>query len=336
MPSTPTPGRPVAAVLATGAETARRAPSIHNTQPWHWTVGAQTLELSVDPSRQLPATDPSGRMVTISCGAALHHARVALAAEGYAARVDMLPEPGLLARISELQPQPVTAQAMRLLQATFIRHTDRRPTVTVAVTPAQIEYLQQAAAAEKVNLHRLTAEQLTELVIDVSRAEDIAAADPALRAETAQWVGGTRPDHTGLPDTVIPSRRPQTDVGERDFGKPGTLPIGEGHDKASTYVVLFGDGDEPADWLRAGQALSAVWLLATELGLAVLPFSQAIEIDSTRVRLRRMLSGLGYPYLVLRLGVADPQQAGPAHTPRLPFEQTVELSPDAQPAAPDA
>jgi hypothetical protein len=38
-----------------------------------------------------------------------------------------------------------------------------------------------------------------------------------------------------------------------------------------------------------------------------------------------MLSNLGEPFLVLRLGVADPDHAGPRHTRRLPADQVVEI-----------
>jgi hypothetical protein len=31
----------------------------------------------------------------------------------------------------------------------------------------------------------------------------------------------------------------------RDFGQGGTLPIGEGHDKAAVYAILYGDEDSP-------------------------------------------------------------------------------------------
>jgi hypothetical protein len=331
MSSTPTSATSITAACRSAAEAAGRAPSIHNTQPWRWRVGPQALELYVEPTRQLPATDADQRMATISCGAALHHARVALAAEGHQEQTQLLPDsasPQLLARISIIGSRPATAEAASLLAATEVRHTDRRPSVAQPPTAEQIEQLRQAADAEGVHLHRLTPDQLTEMTIDVSRAEDIAAADPQLRDETARWVGGTRPDLVGLPDEVIPSRRPETDVGERDFGTAGTLPIGHEHDKAATYVVLFGDEDDSAAWLRAGQALSAVWLRATDLGLAVLPFSQVVEIEATRARLRRIVSGLGYPYLLLRLGVMSDQQP-PPRTPRLPSSHTVEIDPAA-------
>ncbi|MBB5874285.1 nitroreductase [Allocatelliglobosispora scoriae] len=335
--SAPTPGRPLAAALAEAAETAGHAPSIHNTQPWRWRVGTDALDLYADRSRSLPATDPDGRMLLTSCAAALHHAQVALAAEGLLTAVELLPtpaEPDHLARVTITGTAPVTPEAVRLVQAIGMRHTDRRPTIEEELTADQIEQLRQAAAAQGVHLHRLTPDQTTELAVAVSRAEDVAAADPALVAETTRWTGGDRPDGTGVPADVIPDRRPQTDVGERDFAVPGTLRIGGEHDKHAAYVVLFSDTDEPRDWLRAGQAMSAAWLRATELGIAVLPFSQVIEVDATRQLLRRMLADLGYAHLVLRLGIADPDHVGPPRTPRLDAAHTIEIDPAARAAGP--
>jgi len=71
-------------------------------------------------------------------------------------------------------------------------------------------------------------------------------------------------------------------------------------------------------WLRGCEALSAVWLAATELDLTLLPLSAAIEVPGTLQTLRHMLADLGEPYLVVRLGVGDPDHAGPPHTPACP------------------
>ena len=44
------------------------APSVHNSQPWRWRVGPSSIHLFADTSRALPATDPEGRDLRISCG----------------------------------------------------------------------------------------------------------------------------------------------------------------------------------------------------------------------------------------------------------------------------
>jgi hypothetical protein len=59
----------------------------------------------------------------------------------------------------------------------------------------------------------------------------------------------------------------------------------------------------------------------------VLPLSAAIETPAQRHAVRRILSGVGYPYIAMRLGVADPAQPRTARTPRLEPAETVEVIP---------
>ncbi len=61
--------------LRFAAINAAQAPSIFNTQPWRWQIGPARLALHADRTRQLRIADPEGRLLAISCGAALHHAR---------------------------------------------------------------------------------------------------------------------------------------------------------------------------------------------------------------------------------------------------------------------
>lgn len=322
-----------AATLAEAARSAGLAPSVHNTQPWHWRVHRDHLDLYAERSRQLGAADPEGRLLTISCGTALHHAEVALAAQGWRALVTRLPapeDPDLLARVQLDEHIGASAEATRRFQAAQRRQTDRRPVTEEPVPPVALGQVRSAVEQHAAHLHLLPPDQVSELAVASARADEQAATEPALQAELAYWVGGARPSGTGVPDQAIPSEPPRTHVPVRDFGRPGTLAPGEGGDRAATYALLFGDEDTPAGWLRGGEALSAAWLTATEQGVAVLPFSALVEAPATRVVLRRLLAGLGHPYLVLRLGRADPDQPGPPQPHRLAAGQTVEIMEDAR------
>ncbi len=79
----------VGAVLTLAA----RAPSIENTQPWRWRVDRTSLHLYTDSRMLLPNADPDGRDLILSCGAALNHFVIALAAMGWHADVHRLPDP---------------------------------------------------------------------------------------------------------------------------------------------------------------------------------------------------------------------------------------------------
>jgi nitroreductase len=317
----------VTQALLAAAEAGGRAPSIHNTQPWRWVVRGANLELHAERTRQLSQLDPEAHLLLLSCGAALHHARLAVAAEGWSCEVDRpLAEP--LARIRLTGRAPADPIAMRRFQATLIRRTDRRPSSSQPVDPAAIAAVERAAIDEREQVHVLRPAQVIELAAAIGGAMRAEASDERQREELAHWVGGPRDLGTGIPDAAIPQQPPQTTVPGRDFGVTGDLPIDASHDTHAVYAVLYGQADFAVDWLRAGEALSAAWLEAIDHGLTLLPVSSPVEIARTRYLLRQMLAETGYPHLVVRLSVADPDHAGPPHTPRLAPTQTIEVVPD--------
>ncbi|MEU4368286.1 Acg family FMN-binding oxidoreductase [Micromonospora chersina] len=324
---TPATDRPLTTALAEAAGMAGHAPSVHNTQPWHWTVLPDTLELRVVRERHLSVLDPEGRLLVLSCGVALHHARMALAAEGWTPVVERVPDPGqpdLLARLTGFKPTGADPDAMRTVQCMQVRHTDRRPVSDEPIPTAVLGEIDRAATREGVNLQVLDDDQKIELAAAAQQAAAVEKGSPELQEELAYWTSRAAAG-TGLPPEVLPEQAPQTTVPARDFG-PGTLPVGEGHDRAAVYGILWGTEDEPDSWLRAGEALSAAWLTATRHGVSLVPLSGVVEVESTRQTLRQMLSGLGFPYISMRLGLADPTHAGPPHTPRLETAQTVDTS----------
>ncbi|MEU7874420.1 nitroreductase [Dactylosporangium sp. NPDC049140] len=311
--------------LAAAADAARLAPSVHNTQPWRWVVRGDRLELYAEPGRQLREQDADGRLMVLSCGAALHHALVALAASGWKYEVDR-PSGEPLAVVRAVEPVPADPHDMHRLQLLRVRRTDRRAVTEEPVSEEALDALAAGARRGGARLHVLRHDQVLQLAVMIEHAGEAESRDERMRAETAAWAGGERTGGTGVPATALPAQRPLTTVAERDFGVAGTLAAGEGHDAAANYAILYGDGDERPDWLRAGEALGELWLTATGRGAAVLPLSSPVELEFTRAALRRMLGEVGWPYLVLRLGVADPEHAGPPHTPRLGTDEVITVA----------
>jgi len=131
-------------------ELAGHAPSIHNSQPWHWTVGRSVVHLTADRQRWLPATDADGRDLALSCGAALHHLRVALAAAGVHASVHRMPDPGGRDRLAtlELSPGVATDVDLELAAAIVRRRTDRRPFGDWSVSGESRQRLETAATEQ--------------------------------------------------------------------------------------------------------------------------------------------------------------------------------------------
>lgn len=312
--------------LSSAARAAGQAPSIHNTQPWRWQVGDGGLDLYLDRERLVPNTDPLARLAILSCGAALHHARTALAAGGWQIEVTELPDPAdgdHLAHVAVYDRGAAAPEALHRLWAMRVRHTDRRPVDPTPVGDDLLVAIRVAVEEAGGWLYVVPPYEVVDVASATAYAQRAESSDPAWRTEMARWTGGDHRDGTGIPDAVIPAHPTRTTVPGRDFGHPGTLAVGGGHDRNATYAILYGPQDFAVDWLRAGQALSAAWLTAVDLDVSLLPMSAAVEVPVTRHTLRRLLSGLGEPYLVLRLGVCTPDDTAPARTPRLPAHRTV-------------
>jgi nitroreductase len=312
--------------LADAAAAAGYAPSINNTQPWRWRVGSDTLDLYLHRGRVRAVTDPDTRLATLSCGAALHHARTVLAAEGWRVTIARMPDAAdqdHLAHLRAYAPAPADPQAVRHVRTIPLRHTNRSPVVGPPVGSEDLRAISATVQAEAAWLHILRPEQVIELAAAADHAQRTDAGVPEWRIDLAYWTGGTRLAGTGIPSPASP-QAPQTTVPGRDVGSGGDLPASAEHDRAAQFAILYGRSDEPRDWLRAGEALSAGWLTATERGISVMPLSAPVEVMTTREAMRRILSYLSHPYLVLRFGTVDPADADATHTPRLPTDQTIE------------
>jgi len=101
----------------------------------------------------------------------------------------------------------------------------------------------------------------------------------------------------------------------RDRAEPG--------DRHARHAVLFTDTDDPKAWLASGEALSAVLLTATIDRLAVSPVSDVMEVPANRQRLRELLGGIGYPAVVLRIGMPAAAVAA-EQAARRPAAETIE------------
>ena len=171
---------------------------------------------------------------------------------------------------------------MRHLQTIRIRRTDRRPVADTPVEPGVLDAVRGAIEAEHSWLHLMRRDDVLDLAVAAGRAQTLETFDPQWREEIAYWAGGVRSDGLGIPATAIPAEAPQTTVPGRDFGVRGDLQVSAGTTVPQPTAILFGPEDTPMAWLRGGEALSAGWLVAPELGISLLPLSAAIEVDSTR------------------------------------------------------
>lgn len=302
------------------------APSSHNTQPWFFRVVEDTVELYADRTRRLPVVDPSDRALTISCGAALLHLRLALRVFGRQDEVELLPpmsDPDLLVRVRLGAERTPTDSDRRLFAAIPHRHSNRRVFEPRPLPRALLHDLVGAAEAEGAWLHIARSEEERHAIAClVAEGDRIQAHDPAFRNELASWV---HPNHShsqdGMPgyafamsdlvSTVGPWVLRTFDWGEGQAAKDRQLAEG-----SPVLAVLGTAHDHPRDWLAAGQALARVLLTARAANVWASFLNQPVEVPELRPQLAERIGTMRFPQLILRMGY------GPEvlPTPRRPLD----------------
>lgn len=287
---------------------AAAAPSVHNSQPWRWVVGPHTVDLYADLSRWLPATDAQGRDMIVSCGSALHHARVALAAAGLASSVHRMPnadEPDHLAAL-HLHPRAADDTDLTLAAAILRRRTDRRRFTDWEVPAAFVDELCERATEQGALLRPVTAAgSRVRLIEAIQAAAEAQESNVTYLAERTIW-SGRYADVEGIPAAnLLRDAVASGGATARRFSDGFIEQPEDGEPDGALLTVLATASDDPLSQLRAGEALSAVLLHATDLGLATCALSQPLEVASSRrVVQDDVLGGTAAPQLVLRIGWA--------------------------------
>ncbi|TDP31846.1 Acg family FMN-binding oxidoreductase [Nocardia ignorata] len=299
---------------------AGRAPSVHNVQPWRWRIADHSIHLYLDRERALPATDPDARDLVLSCGAALHHLSVALTAMGWAPVIHRIPDPANpdhLAALTLVRHRPTTLD-VDLSKAITVRRTDRRHYTSWPVPPGFLGLFTERAAALGAIVHRI--EDRQRVIAAAQQASELHAADESYRFELALW-SGRHSSADGVPARNAPPIDPDDDFPPRAFAAAGFLDPATEPDHAELLVVGTG-ADDLGSRLRAGEALSALLLTATGIGLATCLLTEPLEVGSQRARLRdELLSGTAYPQAFVRVGWAPTSAGLPPETPRRPVEE---------------
>ncbi|MDG4808655.1 nitroreductase [Micromonospora sp. WMMD1120] len=300
--------------LRAAAVDAVRAPSLHNTQPWRLRLRDGGIEVLADPTRRLPATDPSGWGVRIACGALVFNLRMALAVTGLPARVRLRPdpaEPDLLARLVPDLPRRPTPAEQSLYAAIPRRFSNRLPFWPDPV-PADARWrLGEAARGEQCWLELLIGVSAVSALGEVARgAHRVLERDPAYRAERERWLRD-EPSPDGVPVAAGgPHSEPQDVLPSRGYGGRDRAP-GRDFEPEPLVGVLGSAGNSAVDQVVAGQALQRLLLTATDDGLSVSLLSQPIEVPSAREQLRLALGRFGTPQMVLRVGYGQPGRPTP-------------------------
>ena len=258
-----------AATLEKLISAAVAAPSMLRAQPWRYRLNPDTvtLEVRAAPEHGLRQADPTGRALCVSAGAAVCNLRVAVAHFGWEPVVRLLPhrsQPNLLATVGLAVP-PYGAAAPHpdgLYDMIWRRPGSRFPFPGRRLPPTELGVFAEAARGDGATLYSAGPEETARLL--------------RLTAEAERRTAEAQLEHAAIVGRVRESR--------------------------PTIAVLTTAHDRRADWLRAGQALEHVLLLATAHGIRASLLHQALEWSDLRWALSDGRRAPGHVQMLIRLG----------------------------------
>ncbi len=290
------------------------AASVHNTQPWLFRVGAESLELLADPGRHLGPMDPFRREQHISLGCALENMVLAAGAQGLRPEVEFLP--GKLAEPQAEMPTVAAPEAVARLRFTpsrrdisglyaaiSQRHTNRGPYLTDRSVPRETLWAFNDLAREDESLRLVLLEDgarraaFDRLMVDATEAivadqEMIEASNAWFRLtprEIERHRDGPTIDSFGLPPLslaavkMLPKPEPEKThrqwVAATQDVQLATAPL--------VGIIAVRDPYERATALRAGLFWQRLQLWATAQGLAMQPMNQIVQVIDRDRQLKR-------------------------------------------------
>lgn len=282
-----------AATLEKLISAAVAAPSMLRTQPWRYRLNPDTvtLEVRAAPESGLRQADPMGRALCVSAGAAVCNLRVAVAHFGWEPVVRLLPhrtQPDLLATVRlAVSPRGGAApHADGLYDMLWRRPGSRFPLPGRRLPARELGAFAEAARADGATLYPAGPEETARLLRLTEEAE----------RRTAEERRGSAAGDGRTPIAVLRSR--------------------------PTIAVLTTAHDRRADWLRAGQALEHVLLLARAHGVWASLLHQALQWSDLRWALSDGRRAPGHVQMLIGLdpGVSAPEGGRPTpagcHRPR--------------------
>ncbi|WP_165547474.1 Acg family FMN-binding oxidoreductase [Kribbella sindirgiensis] len=280
------------------------APSMHNTQPWRFEVHGPVVDVLLDEERTLQFEDVSGRATHVGLGAAVFNIRVAAAMLGHETRIATHPDPArpeIKARVYLDRREAPVPDLSSLYGEVSQRHTYRGPLLDHPIHLTVRRELDEAACTEGTELHWLEPASVSglEVLLRQTDAEDLY--DEERRQERETWIGGDRSDEGIAERALGPQPVRQSFVRDLSAGFDSPNRSQAVYETAPAIVVLSTPDEDEDAWVRAGQAVQRVLLVATSYKLAASFLDQLLERPAPRSQVRGVIGGR-WPQMVLRIG----------------------------------
>jgi nitroreductase len=265
----------------------------HNSQPWRFRMSSSSIDMFVDPSRNMGNMDPYLREQHIGLGCSLENLLIAARAKGYDPRLTVLPDAGDPTLVAHVDLNPGTVSNLALYRAIPRRHTHRAPfdttrnlsQSTLSALDREVADIQEAAivwitsGAAMRQVGQLTVEAAHAIAADHDQSidsfrwwrdswSDIQAHKDGMTIDAA----GLSPLITALGKILPPQSREQNDQAWIQQTRDNNVKTA-----AAFGIVVVRDATDNAQRIAGGRLYQRVHLAAVNRGLAMQPLNQITE-----------------------------------------------------------
>ena len=240
--------RPDIEVIRQAVDLARRAPSLHNSQPWQFVLSDNGLRLFADPAVRLSEADPTGRQRLIGVGAVLDHLEIALGALGWRSQVTVLPDPNHpdhVATVDLDRADGVTQAHLQRAEAVARRYSHRMPMGPPRDWKVFLPFVCGVLSDRDVEVTTFDAADMP-VVRRAARGANLARTyDWRYFTELSWWTASPQSSAVGIPPEVLPTSVEAEHVAvARDFPAAVRLIHGAGADDAAEIVAISTAADQ--------------------------------------------------------------------------------------------
>ncbi len=325
----------------------------HNTQPWLFSVGENSIHVLADRARNLGTLDPFRREMHLGLGAAIEN--LALAARAFGMAANVKPVDGALVPLPDDRPAlaaqiafaPTAAFRDALFDAIPMRKTNRGPyRADQSIGRERLQRLARISGQDAVRIEFVDDPHArAELGAIVVEATERITGDPQMSTDSAKWFrtgrreidahrDGVTVDTSGISPLMVAASKLLPDLGAKSADQYWLAMTRDTHvATASVFGIIFvRDRLDMRSAIEAGRAWQRLHLAATTEGVAAQPLNQPAEwIDRTamlgradhfKAAIAKVASASpGWePTFVFRLGFPERRTD---HSPRRPLRDVL-------------
>lgn len=293
------------------------ASNAHNTQPWKFRLGADTIDILPDFSRRTPIVDPDDHHLYVTLGCAAQNIVLAASASNRSAELSVTTDggDGTVIRLLIGKGSGGHGVDAELCAAIPVRQSTKSVYDGQALSGTELRQLEMAAAMPGVHVLVVTERPRLEQALEFMRQGNSAQMDcPAFVRELKQWIRynpaaaltsgdgllGRCSGNPSVPDWLGPVLFDvafRKDAENKKYARQLRSSAG--------LAVFVAEREDPGGWIRVGRSFERFALQATVLGIRHAHLNMPIEVAKVRPAFADWLGIPGRrPDLVVRFGKA--------------------------------